>query len=128
MDPLTPRHSTHLSRDQRLQIQTLWKAGFKRKQIQDHLSLTYWQIRYACLASRPTPKKRSGRPPVLSEEQIDEIKLFVCSKRSNRLLSYERLALEPFQKFSVSSEAIKNALERREYNRYVAYRKAPLSE
>ena len=119
--PLTPRKQ--LSRDQRLQIQTLYNVGFKYQQIQEALSdfkPSYWQIRNACIASRPTPKKRSGRPPILLEEQIDEIELFIIAKRSHRFLSYERLAVGPFSKFNVGWEAIKNALERRGFQRYVA--------
>ncbi|KAF1983013.1 hypothetical protein K402DRAFT_339184, partial [Aulographum hederae CBS 113979] len=93
MDPPTPkRKSKHLSRDQRLQIQSLYKAGLELKQIHDHLGFSYRQIWHTCHASRPTPKKRSGRPLTLSDEQVDEIEIFIISKRSHRLLSYEKLA------------------------------------
>ncbi len=124
--PTTPTRR-HLNRDERLRIQTLRDVGFKYNQIYDALGYSYKQIQRACLASRPTPKKRSGRPPVLSEEQVDEIELFIQSKRSRRLLSYERLAIH-FKELEVGPQAIKNALERRGYRRYVARQKPPLSE
>ena len=111
--PSTPRK--HLTRDQNIRVQTLRDAGFKYKQIHEQLGFSYKQIQRACLASRPTPKKRSGRPPVLLEEQVDEIELFIISKRSRQLLSYEQLATGPFQKFNIGWQAIKNALERRGY-------------
>ena len=78
--PSIPHHTKHLSRDQRLQIQTLRKVGFKLKEINEALGFSFYQIQNACRASRPTPKKRSGRPPVLDHEQVDEIELFIISK------------------------------------------------
>jgi len=127
--PSTPP-KRYLSRDDRLRIQTLRDAGFDYKEIHKALGskISYRQIQHTCLASRPTPKKRTGRHPTLTDEQVDEIELFICSKRSNRLLSYERLAIGPLRRFGVGPDAIKNALERRGYRRYVAYRKPPLSE
>jgi ketohexokinase/beta-glucosidase len=74
-----------------------------------------------------TPRKRPGRPPVLSEEQIDEIELFVVSSKTGRLMSYLELSVQ-FSEFQVGPEAIRSALRRRGYKRYIARQKPPLSE
>jgi hypothetical protein len=60
------------TRDERLQVQTLRRAGLSYSQIQEQLSLTPHQIAYA--VNHPTtPKKRKGRPSMLSQEEIDHI-------------------------------------------------------
>ena len=123
--PTTPKRQ-HLYRDERLRIQTLRDVGFKYKQIQEALGYSYRQIQGAYLASRPTPKKRSGRPPVLSEKKVDEIELFIRLKRSHRLLSYERLAIGPFKELGVGFKTIKNTLKRRRYRRCITHQKPPL--
>jgi hypothetical protein len=127
--PSTPQNR-HTSRDERIRIQTLRDVGFNYREIYLFFNgrLSYRQIQNACCTSRPTPKKRSGRPPILSEEQVDEVELFVRATRASRLLSYENLAWGPFRKFGVGPVAIKNALERRGYRRYVARRKPVISE
>lgn len=58
-----------LIRDQRMQALTLNLAGWTYIQIADHLKITRNQVQTACKAGHPTPKKRDGRPLVLSEEQ-----------------------------------------------------------
>ncbi|PVH91698.1 hypothetical protein DM02DRAFT_545295, partial [Periconia macrospinosa] len=104
---------SQLTRDQRLQIQTLRRAGFTLNQIAQQLSVSYHQAQYAAVADRPTPKKRAGRPPVLTEEQTDEIELFVVSSRTNRPMNNLTLSLHPrFARWGVSAEAIQHALER----------------
>ena len=107
--PTTPKRQ-HLYRDERLRIQTLRDVGFKYKQIQEALGYSYRQIQGAYLASRPTPKKRSGRLLILLEEKIDEIELFIRLKRSHRLLLYERLAISLFKKLKVGFKTIKMRL------------------
>lgn len=131
LNPPSPRHPHHryLSRDERLRVQTLRDAGWKLPEIQQQLGITWNQAQYAC-SHRLTPQKRSGRPPVLEEEQVDEIELFVISSKTNRLMSYYRLStiFQPIMGDVASARAIRGALERRGYKRYVARQKPPLSE
>jgi hypothetical protein len=51
--PSTP--TLHLSRDQRLQVQTLRLAGQTYTQIADLLSITYRQVAYSATSKRVTP-------------------------------------------------------------------------
>jgi hypothetical protein len=130
LNPPSPRapHHRYLSRDERLRAQTLHDAGWKLHEIQRKLGISWNQVQYAC-SHQLTPQKRSGRPPVLEEEQVDEIELFVVSSKTNRLISYHRLStvFQPIMSHLASAGAIRGALERRGYKRYVARQKPPLS-
>jgi hypothetical protein len=76
--------SKHTTRDQRLQIQTLHDAGLTYEQIRKHISdVSLHQIGYA-VANRITPKKRSGRPTFLTQEEIAMIIEWVCASKQNR--------------------------------------------
>ena len=122
-------HSRHLSRDQRLQVHTLRDVGYKLQDIARLLGITYGQAQYSA-AHRIIPKKRSGRPAVLSEEEVDKIELFVVSTQTGRLMAYTQLALRFSVRFGrdISFDAVKGALTRREYKQYVARQKPPLLE
>jgi hypothetical protein len=63
---------TNSTRDQRLQAQTLHDVGFTCSQISNQLSLSLRQVRYT-LSHRITPKKHSGRPSLLTQEEVDNI-------------------------------------------------------
>jgi hypothetical protein len=128
--PSTPRpHHSYLSRDQRLQIQTLRSIGWTYQQISDHYRwCTPRQVQLASSINHPTPKKRNGRPSTLSRDQVQELVVFVCSTRTNRLLSYQQLAIGPFSHWGVSEYAIRNALRKEGFKRYVARAKPPLSD
>ena len=82
--PSTPRHTPHLSRDQRLQVQTLSLAGHDHQYIADLLKISVRQVGYAIHAERVTPKKRTGRPRQLTDEQIDELVAYVTHSRASR--------------------------------------------
>ena len=123
--------TTHTTRDQRLQVHTLQDVGFSLKQIQQLLpELSYDQVKYAAASERVTPRKRSGRPRELTEEDIDEIELFVVSSQIGRLMTYFDLSVRFSESwpFSVSEHQIRRALEARGYRRRVARQKPPLSE
>jgi hypothetical protein len=130
LNPPSPRvpHHRYLSRDERLRAQTLRDTGWKLSKIQRKLGISWNQAQYAC-SHQLTPQKRSGRPPVLGEEQVDEIELFVVSSKTNRLMSYQRLSavFQPVMGALATAGAIQGALERRGYKRYVARQKPPLS-
>jgi hypothetical protein len=119
----------YLSRDERLRVQTLRDIGWKLPEIQRRLGITWRQAQYAC-SHRLTPQKRSGRPPILEEEQVNEIEVFVISSKTNRLMSYHRLAMvfQPIVGSQAPAGGIRGALERRGYKRYVARQKPPLSK
>lgn len=84
--------SNDLSRDTRLQILTLHNiAKWNMLKIAKVLGVTYEQVRTAVKAGHPTPQKRIGRTRLISEEQIDEIELFVCQSKKNRRMPYKAL-------------------------------------
>jgi transposase len=92
MAPSTPKRR-RLSRDQRLQVRTLRSAGHSYEDMARLLHVTPRQVEYACQAERPTPKKRSGRPPLLTEMQTQALIEFVTSSRKARLMTYLQLAI-----------------------------------
>ena len=60
--PSTPPRHRYLTRDERLQCQTLRLAGHKQEFIADLLGFTRRQVGYALASERVTPKKHKGRP------------------------------------------------------------------
>lgn len=126
--PSTPQKKRHLSRDERLQIHTLHKAGLCYENIAKQLQVTKRQVQYAILNRRTSPKKRSGRPSALSEEQVDELVLFVTSSSAARRMTYFELCHIAFPNWNVSDRVIKRALNRRGYERRMARPKPALTE
>jgi DDE superfamily endonuclease/Helix-turn-helix domain len=118
--------SSDLSRDERLQIQTLRNAGWSLNQIADHLGCTWSQAQYACATEKVTPCKRSGRPPLLTPSQIEELITFVCFSKATRRMPYHAIPLALHWDCSVY--AIRYALKQAGFKRYVAYRKPPIIE
>jgi hypothetical protein len=104
---------------------TLRDAGHSYDYVALILHVTANPVRYACHAERTT-SKRSGRPAKLSATQTQELIYFVCSSRTNRLLSYQQLSVT--LNWGVSEYAIRDALRRVGFRRYVACTKTPLSE
>jgi hypothetical protein len=84
MAPTTPKKQ-HLTRDQRRDICTLKSSGMTHQQIVKHFLfvfctvITIRQVSYVCLTDYATPQKRSGKPLILSLEQIAELIAFVTS-------------------------------------------------
>jgi hypothetical protein len=120
-----------MTRDQRLQARTLHAVGWQATAIQKFFKdrgekLTYRQVYYAC-KTRPTPKKRTGRPPIISTTQIEELIAFISLSKINRRMAYWRVATELGWE-GVSESAIRSALRRVGYRRYVALHKPPISE
>ena len=127
------RHQ-ELTRDQRTSIITLHLAGFKYKQIQDWIrnnggaEVSIRQVQHAIERGHPTPQKKGhvGKKSTLTEDQINDLEVLVCSSKAGRLLSYTGLssALD----LGVSVDVIRAALQKRGYKRYIARQKPPLSE
>ena len=103
--PSTPRNR-YLTRDERLQVQTLARAGHTQVWIADHLRLSRRQVGYAIASDQVTPKHRSGRPPVLSSDQVDELVSYIQQSRATRQMSYLALASGPFHHWGVSEYTI----------------------
>jgi transposase len=125
-EPSTPRHR-YLTRDERLQVQTLRLAGHKHSFIAHLLSITERQVSYALASERVTPTKRTGRPRKLSSTQIDELVAYVRSSPASRQMSYRRLA-EIFSEWDTTEYAIRGALRSRGYSRRIARAKPPITE
>jgi hypothetical protein len=73
--PSTAPYSTAIQetiRDERIQVQTLHNFSLMYSQIHNHLGLSLRQIQYA-VRHQLTPKKRSGRPAILAQEEVDMI-------------------------------------------------------
>jgi transposase len=112
-------------RDERLQVQTLRRAGLSYSQIQEQLNLTPHQIAYA-INHPTTPKKRKGRPSMLSQEEIDHIIHWVCASPRNRRTAWAKIPI--ILELNVSFYAIRTALRNAGFARRVARRKPPISE
>ena len=88
--PIRPPKATHLTRDQRRDIQLLHSIGWSYSQIHRQTKATLNQIRTTIV--KATPRKRSGRPPLLTQSQVEELVEFVCASSTNRRMSYQKLA------------------------------------
>ena len=76
--PLSTLIRRQLSRDQRLQVQTLRDHGLTYTAITKELGITLRQVQWAC-SHQVTPKRHTGQPTVLSQEQTDQLTKLVCS-------------------------------------------------
>jgi hypothetical protein len=97
MLPSTPKRR-QLTRDERLRIQTLREGGWEIDVTHAHLrptinNLTMHQVEHACRFTRPTPRKRSGRPELLNKNQKTELIAFVRTSKISRRLTYFELAV-----------------------------------
>ena len=90
-------------------MRTLAREGYSYQKIARRLQVTYHQARYAANAVHLSPKKSSGRPLVLSCEQVDDIEAFVTSSPEQRQLTYFELAYAHFSHFRVSEKVIQRA-------------------
>lgn len=97
-----------LSRDERFRIRVLHEAGLSYSKIQQHTNATISQIRRAVTKSIE-PQKRSGRPPTLTEAQINELVNFVKASDENRRMSFANLG----KKFNISEHVVRHQLELR---------------
>jgi transposase len=125
--PFTPpiAAASDTTRDQRLQVQTLHDTGFTYTQIRERLGLTLRQVQYA-VRHRVTPKKRSGRPGMLTQEEVDHIVIWVCAMKGNRRTPWAKIPM--ILELNVSRSAIRTALRNAGFSRRVARRKPPISE
>ena len=73
------------------------------------------------------PKPRSGRPAVLTLEQERELIEFVTTSKKSRRMTFLQLSVVLFNG-KYSQYCIRSALRCNGFNRYIAYRKPPISE
>ncbi|KNG52823.1 transposable element tc1, partial [Stemphylium lycopersici] len=124
-EPSTPKHRKQLTRDQRLMVHTLYNAGNTQKWIANHLGFTIRQVQY--VLKRPlTPKKRPGRPGVLTPEQVQELIDFVRSSQETRQMTYFELA-HHFEDWHIGEYVVRSTLRSRGYRRCMALQKPPLT-
>ena len=121
--PICREKAPDLTRDQRRDIRLLREIGWKYRDIHAFTRATTNQIRTA--VGKATPRKKTGRPPLLSQAQIDELVDFDCASAKNRRMTYTQLteALD----FRVKRDAIRTALTRKGFHRRLAIRKPPIS-
>ncbi|KAI0992240.1 hypothetical protein K3495_g15946 [Podosphaera aphanis] len=100
--PSCRQYPQRLTRDQRVQVRTLANEGYSRRKISQNLAISYRQVCYTLKNADLSPKNSTGRPPVLSKSQVDEIESFVCSSPENRQMSYLQLTNFVFRHFGVS--------------------------
>ena len=122
--PIRPPKASHLTRDQRRDIQLLHSIGWSYSQIHRQTQATLSQIRTAIV--KATPQKRSGRPPILTQAQVEELVEFVCASSINRRMSFQKLA--EVMDWGVKKDAIYTALLREGFYRRLAMRKPLIIE
>ncbi|KAI0993242.1 hypothetical protein K3495_g14942 [Podosphaera aphanis] len=125
--PPVSRRAPYLTRDQRLQILTLHRAGLSNREIADQLEVTILQVRNTVRSGRACPQPRTERSQLLSSAQVDELEAFVCSSRETRQISLLELALHS-RRWSAGEHAIRNALRKRGHERRIPRNSLPLSE
>ncbi|KAI0993559.1 hypothetical protein K3495_g14625 [Podosphaera aphanis] len=103
--PPVSRRAPYLTRDQRLQILTLHRAGLSNREIADQLEVTILQVQNTVRSGRASPQTLTERPQQLSSAQVDELEAFVCSSRETRQMSLLELALH-FRRSSAEEYAI----------------------
>ncbi|KAI1005491.1 hypothetical protein K3495_g2728 [Podosphaera aphanis] len=95
--------------------------------IAERLEITHSQVRYALNPSKLTPKKSSGRNPLLSSAQIDEVEAYIIFSQEGRQMPYFEVANVVFPHFGVSEKVIEREMKKRGYTRRIAASKPLLS-
>lgn len=107
---------------------TLHSLGKSTQQIAASIKVSPYQVRYALKRDAISLKRRSGRPSVLSESQVDELEEFICSSQRNRMMTYLELETGPFQHWGISENLIRKVLKKRGYSRHRAAEKPRMTE
>jgi transposase len=100
--------------------------GYSQRMIAQYLDITRRTVLYTQHVYQATPKKSKGRPPKLSNEQMDEIIEFISASKQNRRMGYNQVI--EILHLNVSKQTLRLALNRQGYHRYIALRKPPISE
>jgi len=124
--PTTPIRK-QLTRDLRLQIQTLHGLGLRVASIVLQLNVTPRQVQYACNHRLTPQNRRSGAPCFLDQEAVQYLINWVTATRVRRRLPYYPIPFEIGWP-GVSETIIQHALEKEGFKRHVARRKPVISE
>lgn len=125
--PSTPPRK-RLSRDQRRDILLMRKLGYSYASIASFLHVSERGVQYTCQKEQATPQHhKTGRPPRLNEEEIDQLVDFVTSSHRTRCLPYYRVAQELWPEGEIGVESVRRALYSRGFRRRVALKKPPLT-
>ena len=124
--PSTPKRK-QLTRDQRLQIQTLAStASWAPEAIAKAFQITLRQVEYA-IEHRPTPQKqRCGRKALIDTPSRRILLDFIRTSKRTRRMPYFEVAHE--LNWQASESAIRRALQKEGYHRRISRRKPPISE
>ena len=114
-----------MTRDQRIQVQILRNAGWKYSEIAEHLQVSYRQVEVSC-QKQVTPKKRRGRPSVITDEMRQELVAYVCQSKRTRRMTHMELA--DALGWNVSEDAIRRAFVKEGFKRRIARLKPPITE
>lgn len=72
--------------------------------------VSYKQVRYTCLANDPTPKKRSGAPHLLSDQQINDTIAWIRESSERRNMSCAEIVHQ--RQLQCSPETLQRAFKR----------------
>lgn len=124
--PKTPTKGRNTTRDERLQVQTLFRhAKWNPTEIALQLNLTLDQVTYA-LQHRVTPQKtRSGRHPLLGLAERKQLIEWVCASGKNRRTPWAQIP--KILGWTCSVYAIETAFKKEGFGRYSALRKPKLT-
>ena len=126
---LSLRRRNYISSEDCIRVNTLRKHTNKTiEQIAQDLGLSWNQVQRVCARHSERPSVRTGRPPVLSSQQIDQLVAFVRSSYEARRMSYLDLSLDPFREWNIGQRCIQRALNSRGYYRRRARSKPVLSD
>src|SRR2546423_11712002 len=128
--PATPK-KRQLTRDEGIQILAFRRLGMTYEAIAKLFSdISPRQVEHLVQKGHPTPQKRSGRPPFITDEQLQELTAFVCTSKRTRRLPWNRLPLEyPMCTWKNATESsITSAMRRAGFRRRIGRRKPPISE
>ena len=110
-----------------MQVRTLVSEGYSYVKISQRLGITRRQVQYTMSVENTKPQYSSGRPPILSSSQVDEIEYFIRLPPQNRQFSFFQLAYFIFRHFSLSEKVIRRELAKRGYARRITRLKPPVS-
>jgi transposase len=124
--PETPQRK-HLTRDERSQIRTLYfEAKWTQKAIATHLGVSLGQVQYTYSQPCITPRRRTGRPAKLSESDVEKLITFIRSSKEARQMPWSDLP--DAVGLDCSESAIRTALRKAGFRRYIARRKPHTEE
>lgn len=126
---LSQRHRNYFSSEDCVRVKALRKHTNKTIElIAKDLGLSWHHAQDVRARHSESPSVRTGRPPVLSSQQIDQLVAFVRSSYEARRVSDLDLSLDPFREWSVGQRCIQRALKSRGYSRRRARSKPALSD